>query len=111
MHSISSDFKVAVLHGSSPGRTPVGSNSSYVVTEPIARIWLCSSDVLGAVHGGCQIPMVIPHEISTYAGYVLGQTAVDKCTGCGRWCRVTAGKGESPSGRAIPKIFYGWIVV
>src|SRR5579863_5038287 len=55
--------------------------------------------------------MIIPHRVSADAADILRQTAVDNRRCVGSWSPVARDPGITPGGSAVPKVFYGWIVV
>src|SRR6516225_5176141 len=55
--------------------------------------------------------MVVPHGKRAEACYILSQGTVDDGSGGGSGCKITGNPRITPSGRRVPKILNGWIVV
>src|SRR5213593_1203420 len=55
--------------------------------------------------------MLIPHCVGSQSRHILSQRALDKRSSSGARRHITGDERKTPGGSAVPKIFYGWVVV
>ena len=110
MHAVRAELVLRLSRQLLPRHSPVRSQAADVVAEIHSVSWLGCSNVRGSEEGRVGIQMVVPHAVATETSDILAQTGDDgRSRGSRR--KIIRHERVAPCQCAIPKIFYGGIVV